>query len=108
MALEIIKNIAEAEQKGDNLKNSALQQAEQIKLDADNKGKDILAKARQETKLKTVQLVQDAIKSAQEEVDIVLLKADEDCSKISKTALQKMSFAVNAVIGKVVEIDGNS
>lgn len=108
MALEIIKNIAEAEQKGDNLKNSALQQAEQIKIDAQNKGKEILAKARQETKLKTIQLVQEAIESAQQEVNVISLKADEDCAKINKTASQKMSSAVNAVIGKVVGTDGNS
>lgn len=108
MALEIIKNIAEAERKGELIKSSRLQEAEQLMLDADGKCNEIITQAQNTAKLSSTKLIQEAIDSVQQNVTELLLKADEDCNKINELARKKMPEAVQAVIAKVVGIDGNS
>lgn len=108
MALEIIKNIAEAEQKGDSIKNLALQEAEKLKAEADVKCKEVFSDARKETKKTAESLISEAVQSAQGEVESILSQADSKCVQISEKAAQNMSAAVEAVIGKVVGTDGNS
>jgi len=108
MALEIIKNIAEAEQKGDSIKNSALQEAEKLKAEADVKCREVFSDARREAKKAAEGLISKAVESAQGEVESILSQAENKCAQISEKAAQNMSAAVEAVIGKVVGTDGNS
>lgn len=108
MALEIIKNIAEAEKKSENIKTQALQDSEQLKIDAENNGKEFLIKARKESKTRATNTIQSAIESVQQQVNTILSEADNNCADIKSIASKKMSEAVNGVIEKVVGIDGNS
>lgn len=107
MALEIIKNIAEAERKGEIIKSSRLQEAEQLMLDADGKCNEIITQAQHTAKLSSTELIAQSIKSVQQNVTDLFVKADEDCKKINATATKKMPEAVQAVIAKVVGIYGN-
>lgn len=108
MALEIIKNIAEAEQKGDNIKNDAIHEAERLKTEADAKCRQIFSDAHKEAKKAADKLIEQAIQSAQGDVENILSQADVKCDEIGEKALQNMSAAVEAVIGKVVGTYGNS
>lgn len=102
MALEIIKNIADAEQKSDTIKNNALAQAQQFMLEGDNKCKEVFKKANKEVKITSVKLVEEAINLAQAEVNAITLEADKNCEMIKNMASQKMSEAVDEVVRKVV------
>lgn len=108
MALEIIKNIAEAEAKSDNIKSQAIQEAERLKIEADNNGKDIVLKSRQMAKQNASKLIQESVDSAQDEVNSILSEADRVCSEIAEKAEQNMTKAVEAIVRKVVGINGNS
>jgi len=102
MALEIIKNIADAEQKSDNIKTNALAQAQQFMLEGDSKCKEVFTKANKEVKITSIKLVEEAVNLAQAEVSTILLEADKNCEMIKNTASQKMSEAVDEVVRKVV------
>ena len=108
MALEIIKNIADAEQKSDSIRTNALAQAEQMKLDAENKCKEVFVNATKQAKTTAAKLIEDAVSLTQAEVTTILSDADNSCEVIKSNATQKMAQAVDAVIRKVVGANGNS
>lgn len=108
MALQIMKNIAEAEQKSDIIKASALQEVEKLKSDTELKYKAILNEAEVEAKKLISKSVEEAVEAAQNDINDILAKSDDECSKINEIAKTNMTRAVEAVFRKVVGIDGNS
>lgn len=108
MALEIMKNIADAEQKGDAIRTNALAQAEQMSLDADNKCKQIFVDAQKQSKMTATKLIEDAVSQAQTQMNTILSDADNSCEVIKGNASHKMTQAVDAIVRKVVGANGNS
>lgn len=108
MALEIIKNIVEAEQKSEMIRIDALTQAEKISVEADKKCKEVYINAQKQIKIETKKLLEEAVELAQLEVNNILAGAQNSCETIEYNALKKMEQAVDVVIGKVVSVSGNS
>ena len=106
MALEIIKNIVDAERGAEELKTAALQQAEQIRAEAVSKKEEIEIETKKAAKLRQQELIQEAIEASQEEVSKILKDAQSACNDVQKAADAKRDAAVKAVIGKVVGNNG--
>ena len=97
MAFEIIKSIVEAEQTADSIKVKAVTDAESIRADAVNKCESIFADVKKQAKLMEETLIEKAVTDSR-----ILANAKSECLKIEKTAEERKSKAIEAVIGKVV------
>ena len=106
MALDIIKNIVEAEAKADEMIKNA--EAEAASLKAEKKGETILAEARLKLKAELNSAADTAVKESENAVAEIARQAEIDCGKVREAASLKKEEAVQAVIRKVVGTDGNS
>ena len=108
MALDIIKDIVEAEARADEMIKNAEAQAASLKSEDKKKGEAIIAEAMQKSKADLNEISKTAIEESKAETDKIAKQAETDCGKVRQEASAKMDRAVEAVIGKVVGINGNS
>lgn len=108
MAFEVIKNIVEAENEVDSIKAAAAADAQKIKADAKAKADTLIADVKRSAKADEKAAVEEAIKNAQPEVESILSYAEEVCKEVKLTAEKNRQKALEAVIGKVVGINGHS
>lgn len=102
MAFEIIKNIVEAEQLSDNIKAEAIAEAEQIRAGAAAKSSEILADVKKQAKIQEDNLINKAVENSKGRCSEILAEAVKKCNNIKKTATERKSEAIEAVMGKVV------
>ncbi len=108
MALEIMKNIIEAERQADEIRQNAQKEAESIKSQAETKSFEILSQVKRNAKAEEKSLIEKAVEGTKDNVSQILKEADEKCNEIKYSAELKMAQAVEAVARKVVGEDGNS
>ena len=108
MAFEVIKNIVEAENEVDSIKAAAAADAQKIKADAKAKADTLIADVKRSAKADEKAAVEEAIKNAQPQVESILSHAEEVCKEVKLSAEKNRQPALEAVIGKVVGINGHS
>lgn len=107
MAFEIMKSIVEAEEKAESMKAKAIANAEVIRSQARAKSDEMAVNTKKQSKLDEEQLIQTAVADSQTKVLEILTTAHEKCKLIKKTANERKSKAIEAVVGKVVGKYGN-
>lgn len=108
MALDIIKDIVEAEAKADEMIKNAEADAASLKSEAEKKGEAIIADALAASREALKAVASTAEDASKDKADEIAKQAELDCRKIKESAALKKEEAVNAVIGKVVGTNGNS
>ena len=108
MALDIIKDIVEAEARADDMIKNAEADAASLKSEAEKKGEAIIADALQRSKTSLNEAAAAAVEESKAKTEEIAKQAELDCRKIKESAALKKEQAVNAVIGKVVGTNGNS
>lgn len=108
MALDIIKDIVEAEAKADDMIRNAEADAASLKSEAEKKGEAIIAEALQKSKAALNAVASAAIEESKDKANEIAGQAELDCRKVKESADAKKEEAINAVIGKVVGTNGNS
>ena len=108
MAFEVIKNIVEAENEVDSIKAAAAADAQKIKADAKAKADTLIADVKRSAKADEKAAVEEAIKNAQPQVESILSHAEKVCKEVKLSAEKNRQPALEAVIGKVVGINGHS
>ena len=108
MALDIIKDIVNAEDKADEMIKNAEADAASLKSEAERKGEEIIAEARQKSKTALNDVSKAVIEESRDKAEEIARQAELDCKKVKESAAARMEQAVNAVIGKVVGTNGNS
>lgn len=108
MAFEVIKNIVEAENEIDSIKAEAYADAQKIKADARANADALIAEVRRSAKSDEKKAVAKAVEGTKPEVDKILAGAGDVCKQVKATAEKNRQKAVEAVIGKVVGINGDS
>lgn len=107
MALDIIKDIVDAEARADEMIRNAEAEAQSLKAEAEKKGTAILQEERLTAKKQLSAAGEEAIKQSGQALDSIAAQAQEDCKKIAEAASKKTEEAIAAVIGKVVGINGD-
>ena len=108
MAFDVIKDIVSAEKEADAIKADAEAKARQIKADAVLKADGIKSQVKQNASAYEKTAVEAAINGAQAEVNKITLAAEEKCAQVKAQAQANRQKAIEAVIGKVVGINGDS
>lgn len=108
MAFEVIKNIVEAENEIDSIKAQADANALRIISDAKAQADTLIADVRRSAKSEQKAAVEKAIEDTKPEVDKIMADALKVCDEVKNTADKNKQKAVEAVIGKVVGINGDS
>ena len=108
MAFEVIKNIVEAENETDSIKAKAAAEAQKIVSDARAKAETLIADMIRSAKSDEMAAVAEAVKKVQPEVGKIVADADIVCQEVRKTAEKNKEKVVDAVIRKVVGINGHS
>ena len=108
MAFEVIKNIVEAENEIDSIKAQADANALRIISDAKAQADTLIADVRRSAKSEQKAAVEKAIEDTKREVDKIMADALKVCDEVKNTADKNKQKAVEAVIGKVVGINGDS
>ncbi len=108
MAFEVIKNIVEAENEVDSIKAQADANALRVISAAKAQADTLIADVRRSAKSEQKAAVEKAIEAAKPEVDKIMADALKVCDEVKNTADRNRQKAVDAVIGKVVGIDGDS
>jgi len=108
MALDIIKDIVDAEARADDMIKNAEAEAASLKAEAEKKGAAILAETQLKAKNELNASAESAIKESSQSVREIAAQAELDCKKITDFASGKMEEAITAVMRKVVGINGDS
>lgn len=108
MALDIIKDIVEAEAKAEEMIKNAEAEAASLKAEAEKRSAAILAEARQKSKAELNAAADVAVGESRNAVAEIARQAELDCRKVKEAASLKKEEAIKAVIGKVVGTNGNS
>ena len=108
MAFEVIKNIVEAENEIDSIKAQADANALRIISDAKAQADTLIADVRRSAKSEQKAAVEKAIEDTKPEVDKIMADALKVCDEVKNTADKNKQKAVEAVIGKVLGINGDS
>lgn len=108
MAFDVIKDIVEAEKEVDNIKSRANAEAEAIRAEAKVKAAEMIAEAKKQSKLNQTQMIKSAVENSQTDVEKIIAEAARKCEDVKKSAEERRDKAVQAVIGKVVGINGYS
>lgn len=108
MALDIIKDIVEAEAKADEMIKNAEAEAASLKAEAEKKGAAIIAEAKLKAKADLNEVTNVAVDESVDAVAKIAEQAELDCRNVKDAATLKKEEAVKAVIGKVVGTNGNS
>ena len=108
MAFEVIKNIVEAENEIDSIKAQADANAQKIISDAKAQADTLIADVRRSAKSEQKAAVEKAVQVTKPEVDKIMADALKVCDEVKNTADKNRQKAVEAVIGKVVGINGDS
>ena len=108
MAFEVIKNIVEAENEIDSIKAQAQAKAQKIISDAKAQADTLIADVRRSAKSDQKTAVEKAVEGTKPEVEKIMTDALKVCDEVKNTADKNREKAVEAVIGKVVGINGDS
>ncbi len=108
MALDIIKDIVDAEARADDMIKNAETEAASLKAEAEKKGAAILAETRLKAKKELSAAAEAAIEESSQEVGNIAAQAELDCKKLTESASKKMEEAITTVMRKVVGINGDS
>ena len=108
MALDIIKDIVEAEAKAEEMIKLAEAEATSLKTQAEQKGAMILSDSKQKFKEELSTVAKQAVKESEEAVNGIRMKVQIDCDKIKESASLKKDEAIEAIIRRVVRYNGNS
>ena len=108
MALDIIKDIVEAEARAEEMIKLAEVEATSLKTQAEQKGEVILSDSKQKFKEELSMVAKQSIKESEEAVNDIRMKVQIDCDKIKESASLKKDEAIEAIIRRVVRYNGNS
>lgn len=108
MALDIIKDIVDAEARADEMIKNAETEASSLKAEAEKKGAAILADTKLKAKNELNAAAEAAIKESSQDVANIASQATLDCKKLTESASGKMEEAIATVMRKVVGINGDS
>jgi V/A-type H+-transporting ATPase subunit G/H len=108
LTTEIIKEIKEAERAVEEKIKAAHQEAKDLLLRAEEEAETIIKAAEDKELLKGKKALEAAEKEAYQEANDKKNQNDVKCQEMKQKAAEKMEEAVNLVMERIVNINGNS
>ena len=107
LALEIMKGVLEAEKEAENIRQSALRDAENIRIEANERCKRIILSSESDLEIEINKLKEAALESAKPQVESIMENARAQCEALKEASASKQNAAIEAIIRKVVVEHGN-
>lgn len=108
MAAEVINEIQRAEAKADELIKNAQSDASKITKDAEKKSLLEYKKILDDAKAQRQQIMNDAVAKAEKNTEYIFEEGRNEANNIKKISNEKVERAVNLVIERIVNINGDS
>lgn len=108
LAIEVLKEIKEAEDAAENLRRQALARSKEIIKNATEEAEKELDNANQTAQTLASQIIKQKEGEAKEKVNSILELSNKDCEAIRNISQEKIDKAANLVIERIVKPDGNS
>lgn len=108
MTINIIDSIKKAEEEAEQIKKKAINESRQIIADAREESRKIYDKLIEEAEAKAKIINIETEKNVRAEIEKRNEQIEEECKNIKAEALKKADSAVDIIIGRIIEINGNS
>lgn len=108
MSLEILKSIKQTEDQAEDLQRQSLDDSRQILSEASNQSYKLQEQAIEDAEKDAKDILLKAEKLANTEIKKLQAEVDKECEEIKNHARKKLDKAVEIIMGRVVNIYGNS
>lgn len=108
MAVEVVKEIKEAEIKADNLINEAYDYSKKIVKSQEEKAKKIIDDANNKAQNIASEIIMKKEEEGRKEAELILKSKWEVCEDIKKVPEEKINEAVDLIIERIVKPHGSS
>lgn len=108
LSMDVLNMIHQAEADAEKIRLDALQKAKDIIRQAGDEGAEILKCSQKEAEDEKNRLIDAAEKGAEVEISKLSSQTDKKCQEIEKAAQEHMGQAVDFIMGRIVNSNGNS
>lgn len=108
MSIEVLKYIKKAEEEAEEIIKKAAADARQIVLQAENQSRQLLEENESDIENKRKKLISEAEESANAEIKARMEEIARQCADIKARAMERIDDAVNIIVGRIVNLNGNS
>ena len=106
MAVEMLKQVGEAEAKADLIRKQANDAAKAAVDEAAAKAKEIVAASELRVRTETAQVLKEAQAQAEEQTRAYLQDIEKQCEQIRSDARVNLTKAADIIVAKVVSVSG--
>ncbi|MDI6617713.1 MAG: hypothetical protein QME45_03420 [Clostridiales bacterium] len=108
MINEIIGAIKKAECESENIEESALKKEKQMAKDAYKQAEKVISDATSNAEIISRDIIKNKESEAKIKAEQILSKGKAAAAAVKSTEEGKISLAVKLIIGRIVDVDGNS
>lgn len=108
MSAEVIRNIRQAEQQAENIRQEAMLKAREILAQAEEQGRDILERETQDAKKEGAKLIESERARTEEEVGRLNEESDVRCEQMTFQARAKKDEAASYIMERIVKSYGDN
>jgi V/A-type H+-transporting ATPase subunit G/H len=108
VSIDILQSIVQTEEEADQIVRQSVTDARQIVIDAENQSYTLVEQSVQDAEESSGKIILEAEKIAQDKIDSFKQQVEQECSEIRQQAGERMSRAVDLIIGRIIKVHGNN